>query len=89
MLFEYLRRMGFNAIALLDWAYAEQKRQQNPGMPADQEQIRIIHEIIQTGPEFRFYAAVAVSKLFRPASSGRIKNCTDSAPIQAAPCCRD
>jgi hypothetical protein len=63
MLFEYLRRMGFNATALLDWAYAEQKRYQNPGMPADQEQMRTIHEIIQTGPEFRFYVAVALSKL--------------------------
>ncbi len=63
MLFEYLRRMGFNAIALLDWAYAEQKRLQGPGMAADQEQLRTIHEIIQTGPEFRFCAAVALSKL--------------------------
>ena len=63
MLFEYLRRMGFNAIALLDWAYAEQKKYQNPGMPADQDQMRTIHEIIQTGPEFRFCVAVALSKL--------------------------
>ncbi len=61
MLFEYLRRMGFNATALLDWAYAEQNRLQGPGMPVDQEQVRAIHEIIQTGPEFRFYAAVALS----------------------------
>lgn len=63
MLFEFLRRMGFNAMVLLDWAYAEQKRYQNPGMPADQEQVRAIHEIIETTPEFRFYVAVALSKL--------------------------
>src|SRR5713226_9343353 len=35
----------------------------NPGMPADQEQVRNIHEIIKTSPEFRLYVAVALSKL--------------------------
>jgi hypothetical protein len=63
LLFEYLRRMGFNAMALLVWAYAEQARIQGPGMPRDQVQDRNIREVIESGTDLRLYFAVAVFKL--------------------------
>ena len=63
LLFEYLRRMGFNSMALLVWAYAEQKRLQSAGMPENQEQARIIGEIVAIGTGFRLYFVVAMSRL--------------------------
>src|SRR5579883_2863374 len=46
LLFEYLRRMGFNAMAVLVWSYAEQERLRSPGMPTDPEQARSIDQIV-------------------------------------------
>ncbi|MGC2741656.1 MAG: hypothetical protein WA672_00610, partial [Candidatus Angelobacter sp.] len=63
LLFEYLRRMGFNSMALLVWAYAEQKRVQSPGMPRNEELAQNIREIIDLGTEVRFYFILALSKL--------------------------
>jgi hypothetical protein len=63
LLFEYLRRIGFNSMALLVWAYEEQKRVQSPGMPRNEELAQNIYEIIDLGTEVRFYFVVALSEL--------------------------
>ncbi len=63
LLFEYLRRMGFNSMGLLDWAYAAQKRLQIAGMPEDHVQVWIIEDIVDIGTQFRAYFAVAMFRL--------------------------
>jgi hypothetical protein len=63
LLFEYLRRMGFNSMALLDWAYAEQKRLQLAGMPEDHVPAWIIEDIVDIGTQFRAYFVVAMFRL--------------------------
>ena len=63
LLFEYLRRMSFNSLAVLAWAYAEQERLHGPGMHEDQAQARRVHDLIQAGTECRVYCVVAISKL--------------------------
>ncbi len=64
VLFEYLRRMAFNASVLLSWAYAERKNLARPGMPDDETIAHAIGEIIDAGTTFRAYVVVALPRLF-------------------------
>jgi hypothetical protein len=61
--FEYLRRMSFNSLIILSWAYAEQASFLNAGSTEDQERAYIIEEIIQAGIEFRIYSIFGLLKL--------------------------
>jgi hypothetical protein len=63
LLFEYVRRVGFNALVILCWAYAEQEKLKRPGMPKDEERAGVLNEIIEAGTECRLYELFAVSKL--------------------------
>lgn len=63
VLFEYLRRMAFNASVLLSWAYAERKNLARPGMPDDETIAQAIGEIIDAGTAFRAYIVVALPRL--------------------------
>jgi hypothetical protein len=63
LLFEYLRRMAFNTLVILSWAYAEQEKLQRPGMSKDEKRAGIIRDIVDAGPEFRLYALFTLSKL--------------------------
>lgn|GEM_PF-6777419 len=64
VLFEYLRRMAFNASVLLSWAYAERKNLARPGMPDDETIAHAIGEIIDAGTAFRAYVVIGLPRLF-------------------------
>ena len=63
LLFEYLRRMAFNAVVILSWTYAEQEKLRRPGMSKDESRTGIINDLVDAGPAFRLYALIALSKL--------------------------
>ena len=63
LLFEYLRRMGFNALVILCWAYAEQEKLERPGMSKDEKRAGMINEIVDAGTACRLYVLFALSKL--------------------------
>lgn len=60
LLFEYLRRMSFNTLMLLVWAYAEEQRTHGPGMHRDEAQSKPIHEMIEFGTKSRSYCLFAM-----------------------------
>lgn len=62
-MFEYLRRMAFNALVILFWAYAEQEKLEGPGMPQDATKARAIRDVTKAGTVFRLYAVIALTKL--------------------------
>lgn len=63
LLFEYLRRTGFNALIILSWAHAEQEKIERPGMSKDEQRAGIISEIVDAGAACRLYMAFALSTL--------------------------
>lgn len=63
LLFEYLRRMAFNALVLLCWAHAEEDRFQISGSPEDVKRANAIKAIIGIGIQFRFYVLLTRAKL--------------------------
>jgi hypothetical protein len=63
LLFEYLRRMAFDALVILSWAHAEQEKLEGPGMPEDATKARAIREVTEAGTGFRLYALIAFAKL--------------------------
>lgn len=62
ILCEYLRRMGFNAMLVLSWAYAEQQRAYRCGTE-DDGRMRSIEEAIMAGTRFRFYFVCTLPKV--------------------------
>jgi hypothetical protein len=63
LFFEYLRRMGFNALIILSWAHAEQEKIERPGMSKDEKRAGMISEIVDAGTACRLYMLLALSKL--------------------------
>ena len=63
LLFEYVRRMGFNALVILCWAYAEQAKLERPGMSKDEKRAGMISEIVDAGTACRLYMLFALSTL--------------------------
>ncbi len=63
LLFEYLRRTGFNALVILCWAYAEEEKLECPEMSKDEVRAGMISEIIDAGTACRLYVLFALSKL--------------------------
>jgi len=63
LLFEYVRRMAFNAVVILSWTYAEQEKLRRPGMSKDERRTGIINDLVDAGPAFRLYALITLSKL--------------------------
>jgi hypothetical protein len=62
LLFEYLRRMSFNAWVLLSWAYHEEEKFQNSEMPTDDTR-SAMRDVIATGTDFRLYSLLMLVKL--------------------------
>jgi hypothetical protein len=62
LLFEYLRRMSFNAWVLLAWAYREQRRIEMSGNSGDIVP-NLTEEVLATGTAFRVYSLAALAKL--------------------------
>ena len=62
ILYEYLRRMGFNAMLVLSWAYAEQQRAYRSGA-GDDTRMKSIEEAIAAGTRFRFYFVCTLPKV--------------------------
>jgi hypothetical protein len=62
IILDCLRRMGFNAMLILSWAYAEQERLSVSG-PESTDEDEAINEAIAAGIQFRFYFVFTLPKL--------------------------
>lgn len=62
LLFEYLRRMSFNAWVLLAWAYREQLRIEKAESPGDIVP-RLIEEVLAAGTSFRIHSLIILARL--------------------------
>lgn len=72
LLFEYLRRMSFNAWVLLAWAYRVQEEPRKPEMPTDEHRAAI-REVVATATDFRLYSLLTLAKLFSRLVLGRLR----------------
>ena len=63
LLHEYLGRIGFNALMILHWAYAEQERQSRPGLERDSEKEDTLKVLVARTLEFRMYVMFARAQL--------------------------
>lgn len=63
LLFEYLRRIYFNALMLLLWAYAYRDQLVRIGEGQSERAPDLVRQLVQTGTQVRLYGAIAIFKV--------------------------